>query len=276
MFRNRVVQDVCDVVEQGQQYCVRHVDWQDSVRLDEYQKLRADIFVRQFGWSIPIDSQGRERDRYDQSGDPTISIHAVYGVCYPHSEHFLGGGRIFQLRTWNDSMVMNEFYDAGMIPNHVLRLLENHYDCHDILEFSRVCVRRGRRYIPFDQFDSGFTGFDLSVVRDLTYASVLSMAEKTGRRSLLAVVNTLYLHVAKRSHFVYREIYSRQLETRQGYAVIVIDLAETIHAIRAAGNSAMADRMLALCTNKDWVNGEARRDMQLFSDTFPVRDSIGI
>src|SRR5437879_11548631 len=63
------------VVVRGRRYCIRRLTWEDKERQNEYQRLRATIFVEQLGWNIPVDEEGRERDRYDQ--DSSI-VHCVY------------------------------------------------------------------------------------------------------------------------------------------------------------------------------------------------------
>src|SRR5258708_13888069 len=82
------------VNESERDYLVRHLEWQDFERQDEYQRLRTDTFVGQLGWKIPVDSQGRERDRYDCMDSPSINVYAVYGKDQ-REEHLLGGIRIF-------------------------------------------------------------------------------------------------------------------------------------------------------------------------------------
>lgn len=167
-----------------------------------------------------------------------------------HMECLLGGVRIFQLRNWDDSMVVNEFHDAGMIPGRVLQLLEDRYDCCELLELTRFCVQRGRWYIPLHVRDKSFPGFHCAVAHDTTYASVYSFAEKTKRWSALALVDAGYLRVMKRSHFVFEEVYSQQRDAHQGYALTVIDLPATIRSIREAGESERAERMMTLCRSR--------------------------
>jgi len=242
--------DANEIVVQGQRYRIRQIDWPDSLRQSEYQRLRAEIFVKQLGWNIPVDLFGRERDRYDQKASPTISVYCVYGIDSMHMEHLLGGVRIFQLRDWDGSMVVNEFHDAGMIPGRVLQLLENRYDCGELLELTRLCVQRGHWYIPPHVHDKSFPGFRCAVARDLTYASVYSVAGRTQRWCALALVDAGYLRVMKRSHFVFEEVYSQQRETRQGYALTIIDLPATIRSIREVGESERAERMMALCRSR--------------------------
>src|SRR5438128_6813414 len=94
-------------IEQDQTYLVRHIPWQDTSRQDEYQRLRAETFVRQLGWDVPIDSSGREHDRYDRELDATINVHCVSGISRSGKEHLLAGVRVFQLDSWQDSMIMN-------------------------------------------------------------------------------------------------------------------------------------------------------------------------
>lgn len=242
--------DDLEFTADGQHYYVRQIDQMDDARLREYQQLRADIFVNQLDWKLPVDSDGREYDHYDRRPD-FVSVHCVYGRQGAHSEHLLGGGRIFQLREWLDSMIFNEFYQAQMVSAEALLMLRDQYDCQDLLEFNRICVRRGRWYTPPDALE---IKFNLAIVSDLLYAAVFAMAEKTGRRSVLGIVDTLYLGAIKRSHFVYREIYGHNLNARGGHAIIVVDLSATIRALYATNNHARAERLLVQCTNKNWGN----------------------
>jgi hypothetical protein len=164
------------------------------------------------------------------------------------SEYLLGGVRIFELHTWQDSMVTNEFYTVGMIPESALASLQSQYDCRELLELTRFCVQRSRWYTP----PSLSARFNCVVARDLTYAAVYHVAEKTNRWQALALVDTGYLHVMKRSGFVFREIYAQNLRARSGYTLTVIDLKATVNAIYAAGEIDRAERMMSLCTETTW------------------------
>lgn len=219
-----------------------HIDPQNTRRQDEYQRLRAQVFVHQLGWRIPVDGEGRERDHYDLQRHGAVSAHCVYGMDASSREHLLAGVRVFQLRDWSDSMVMNEFRAVGMIPEHILTLLRRRYVCHDLLELTRFCVQRGRWYAP-----SSFSGwFNNQVARDLTYAAVFAQARYTGRRNALALVDSRYLQVMKRSHFIFQEVYSRR-DAAHSYSLTIIDLWSTIRSIRLSGDQQRANRMLALC-----------------------------
>jgi N-acyl-L-homoserine lactone synthetase len=221
--------------EQGLRYGIRALQKEDANRLAEYQHLRGETFVQRLGWQIPLDAEGREADRYDKRENYSfVSAHCVYGIN--HQEHLLGGIRIFTLRDWSDSMVENEFHTVGMLPKHVLHLLRSLYRCTDLLELTRLCVQPSPTP-PFRQ----------TVARDLTYASVYALAQTTGRKYALALVDSLYFQVIRRSHFLFQEIYSRRLGRPQGYALVIIDLWGTILALRAYGEGARAKRMLALC-----------------------------
>lgn len=230
---------------------VHHIASQDTARQDDYQRLRATIFVHQLKWEVFVDEEGRERDHYDQREDPSIHIYGVYGV-HADVEYILGGVRIFELDAWKDSMTANEFHAVGMIPESVLAYLARQYDCRDLLELTRFCVQRRRWYTPPSVPKT--TRFNCVVARDLTYAAVYHMAEKTGRWKALALVDTGYLQVMKRSHFVFQEIYtsSENAKAKSGYALMVIDLLATIRAICQAGEIARAERMMALCTEAPW------------------------
>lgn len=221
--------------EQGLLYGIRALQEEDARRLAEYQRLRGRAFVQRLGWQIPIDAEGREADRYDRrEAHSFVSAHCVYGI--DHQEHLLGGIRIFTLRDWSDSMVENEFHTVGMLPKHILHLLKSLYRCTDLLELTRLCVQPSPTP-PFRQM----------VARDLTYASVYALAQATGRKYALALVDSVYFQVMRRSHFLFQEIYARRLGWPQGYALIIIDLWGTILALRAYGENARAERMLALC-----------------------------
>src|SRR5437879_9250019 len=111
------------------------MDRRNDGELAAYQRLRAAIFVDQLGWAVPVDERGREYDHYDIEDDPTVSVHGVFGYAgntmssqpdvgrvieHIRRPHFLGGVRIFTLRSWSNSMVMREFADAGMLPDATL------------------------------------------------------------------------------------------------------------------------------------------------------------
>jgi N-acyl-L-homoserine lactone synthetase len=230
-----VADSLLEIEEQQTRYGVRSLHESDPKHLAEYQRLRGITFVERLGWQIPIDAEGKEVDRYDSvEAKSFVSSHGVFGIN--HREYLLGGVRIFTLRSWSDSMVENEFHNVGMIPHHALRLMRSQYHCTDLLELTRLCVQPSPTP-PFRQM----------VVRDLTYAAVYALAQATGRGLALALVDSLYFQVMRRSHFVFREIYTQRLDQRQGHALVVIDLWETIRAIRARGDHARVARMLTLC-----------------------------
>jgi N-acyl-L-homoserine lactone synthetase len=224
-----------EIEEQGTRYGIRPLNEGNSQGLAEYQRLRGITFVQRLGWQIPVDAEGKEADRYDSvEATSFVSSHGVYGIH--NQEHLLGGIRIFTLRSWSDSMIENEFHDNGMIPHHALRLLKSQYCCTDLLEVTRLCVQPSP-VPPFRQM----------IVRDLIYAPLYSLAQATGRKLALALVDSLYFRVMCRGHFVLREIYTQRLDLRQGYALVVIDLWETINALRAYGDDARTARVLAFC-----------------------------
>jgi N-acyl-L-homoserine lactone synthetase len=228
-----------------QEYCVRHLTG-DEKRSTDYQLLRAQIFVKGLNWNIPLDYQGREIDRYDQIQSSHIDSYGVYGIDTNAEEHFLGGIRIFHLRKWSDSMVMQEFRDAGMIPDTILHQLQQNYDHRTILELTRFCVQRGRRYLPSQLLRaSGFAGFNLQIARDLTYASVYAVAKNTAKYFALGIADAGYLNVMRRSHFTFQTLYTHETAA---YSLVLIDLFATIDSIRSYGESIIADRMLSLCT----------------------------
>jgi len=224
-----------EIEEQGTRYNVCSLHYGEPKRLAEYQRLRGITFAERLGWQIPIDDEGKDCDRYDSvEAKSFVSSHGVYGIH--DREHLLGGVRILKLRTWNDSMIENEFHANGMIPHDALRHLKSHYHSTDLLELTRLCVHPAATP-PFRQI----------VARDLTYAAVYALAQATGRDLALALVDSLYFQVMRRSNFIFREIYTQRLRQRNGYALVVIDLWETIRAIRARGDDARATRMLSLC-----------------------------
>lgn len=225
-----------EIEEQGTRYGVLPLHADDPKRLAEYQRLRGITFVQRLGWQIPIDEEGREVDRYDSlAAKSFVRSHGVFGIHH-YREQLLGGVRISTLRIWSESMVENEFYTNGMLPDHALQLLENEYRSRDLLELTRLCVH----HVPIPPFRQ-------DVARDLTYAAVYALAQATGRGLALALVDSLYFQVMRRSRFIFREIYTHQLQHRRGYALVVIDLWKTIRAIRAYGDHARAERMLSLC-----------------------------
>ena len=239
-----------DVIEQEQCYRIRQVHWNDVPRQSAYQRLRTEVFVNQLGWDIPIGTDGREYDRYDVGGGRDINVYCVYGVAHDR-EYLLGGIRVFRLRSWDDSMVMHEFREAGMFPDHVLQELETRYQASDLVELTRLCVLPGRWHRPLDpDVDANF---NLAVARDFTYSAAYREAGVTNRRTALAIVDALYLKVMRRSRFVLDEVYSRNLESREGYALVAVDLGATTRAIRAAGDLDRAQRMTILCENEDWT-----------------------
>jgi hypothetical protein len=236
---------------QGQQYSVRQLHCSDYQRQRDYQRLRAKIFVEQFGWQIPVDSKGRERDRYDEMDDSLVRVCCVYGRgYYRKAECLLGGVRTLILRDWEDSMTMNEFHTIGMIPTSVVRSLEQAYNPAHLLEITRLCLRRGRLYRP------GWAGynsaqFHLGIARDLVYASVYALVEETDRRFGLCIVDQYYLKVMKISNFIFDELYKREEGVRGGYSLVVIDLFGTINSMERAGMYDRARRMLMLCSQSD-------------------------
>lgn len=225
--------------EPDRNYRVRHIAWNDTERQNGYQRLRASTFVDQLGWDIPVDAEGRERDRYDCLADTLIRTYGTYGNV-EGTEHLLGGVRIFSLQKWEDSMVFNEFRAAGIIPEHVISHLKMHYDCRNMLELTRFCVRRGRWYVPTASRKN--ETFSCIIARDLTFAAAYALAEETECQEFLGIASTAYCRVLRQSHFVFREIYKGS-----GISLILIDVWRTIQALRMVGRGSQADRMLAFC-----------------------------
>lgn len=224
-----------DIEERGTQYRVRTLSESDAWRLAEYQRLRGITFVQRLGWQIPVDSEGREVDRYDRvEAGSFVSTHCVYGV--DQQECLLGGVRILTLRDWSDSMVENEFHTSGMIPEWALQQLKSQYRCTNLLEVTRLCVQPTPTP-PFRQ----------AVARDLVYASAWALAQATDRAHLLVLVDALYFQIMRRGHWVFQEIYSYNPDPRHGHVLMVIDLWRSIRALRAHGKEAQAARILALC-----------------------------
>lgn len=224
-----------DIEERGTQYRVRTLGNNDVQRLAEYQRLRGATFVQRLGWRIPVDSEGREVDRYDRfEASSFVSTHCVYGV--DQQESLLGGVRILKLRDWSDSMVENEFHTSGMIPAWALQCLRSQYRCTDLLEVTRLCVQPTPTP-PFRQ----------AVARDLVYASAWALAQATDRAYLLVLVDALYFQIMRRGHWVFREIYSYNSDQRHGYVLMIVDLKSSLHSLMAHGREAQAARILALC-----------------------------
>ncbi|HEX7733926.1 MAG TPA: acyl-homoserine-lactone synthase [Ktedonobacteraceae bacterium] len=221
--------------EQEMRYGVRTLSNNDTQRLAEYQRLRGSTFVQRLGWQIPVDSEGRDVDRYDKLDEARsfISTHCTYGI--DQQEHLLGGVRILTLRDWNDSMIENEFRSCGMFPQEALLLLKRQHHYDELLELTRFCVR------------SKPAPYKLPIARDLTYAAVYAQSLATGRAFALGVADFLYYQVMRRSHFHFTDFYTYRLNQRGGYALVVIDLWETIRSLLAHGEEARVKRMLLLC-----------------------------
>lgn len=229
------------IIVGNQTYAVRQLAISDGCTSD-YFRLRGSTFVEQLGWNLPVDEEGRERDHYD--GKQGVSIYGVFGKS-SEEEYLLGGGRVFELHTWEDSMIPNEF--RTMISEEALCQLQA-FDCTNTLEFNRICVRRGRWFSPPDVSLS----FNLLPVTDLIYSAVYRQAEESKRKYVVGIVDTFYYRILKRSLFDVKEVYSRNLDGGQGYAVVIIDLRATISSLRSAGKHEKAKRLLALCSSKDW------------------------
>ena len=238
------------VFEQGQWYCVRQLHRYDFVRQSAYQRLRAEIFVKQLGWEIPVDARGRERDRYDEMGEEHIRVSCVYGKANKRGvECLLGGVRTLILRNWDDSMAVNEFHLINMIPSSIVNLLKDDYNPTDLLEITRLCLQRGHVYKPRWEFAGyGTSRFDMGIARDLVFANVYALMEQTGRKLALGIADQHYLRVMQRSHFVFEELYSHPTGGRGGYSLTMIDLPATIFAMEEAGAHERIQRMLSLCS----------------------------
>jgi N-acyl-L-homoserine lactone synthetase len=238
------------VFEQGQWYCMRQLHRYDFVRQSAYQRLRAEIFVKQLGWEIPVDARGRERDHYDEMSEDRVQASCVYGKGNKKgAECLLGGVRTLILKNWDDSMTVNEFQHVDMVPASIIDLLKDRYDPTDLLEITRLCLRRGHIYEPrWDVAGYGASRFDLGVARDLVFANVYALVEQTGRKLALGIADQYYLRVMQRSHFVFEELYSHHTSGRRGYSLTMIDLPATIFAMEEAGAYDRIQRMLSLCS----------------------------
>ncbi|HLI69582.1 MAG TPA: acyl-homoserine-lactone synthase [Ktedonobacteraceae bacterium] len=220
-------------VESGCSYLIRHIPSHDQKRQDEYQRLRADVFVKAMGWRIPVDSQGRERDRYDIEQERYhVNIYGVYGQA-GQTELLLGGLRLLTLQSWQDSMLANEF--VSMFPAPILRALF-WQDAQKYIEITRFCVRRGRWYPALGQ-----QRFSCITARDLTYAAAYAVAFQTRRTLAVAAVDPQYMKIMQRSEFAFHSLCVAPNAT-----LVIIDLMGTIRRIRAAGDEARAQRMLAM------------------------------
>jgi N-acyl-L-homoserine lactone synthetase len=232
-----------DLAIGGASYRVQRVDWRDSARQGAYQRLRAEIFVHQLGWALPLDD-GCERDRYDHAGNEHISVHTVSGLDESGAEHLLVGVRVFRLRTWDDAMLMHEFADIGMIDRDVIQRLTGQYDALRVLELTRLCVRPGR------WFTIGSNRYNLAVARDLCYASIYALAEQGDQQYTLAIVDSTMHRIMRSSHFAMETVFERDGNNRRGYAVNVVDLAGTLQALWSNSASGRADRFVTLCNGR--------------------------
>lgn len=237
-----------DVRERGVTYRVRKLAWNDGARHAAFQRLRGEVFVRQLGWPIPLEPDGREADRYDIGGGRTISVHCVYGLDEMGGEHLLAGLRIFTLRTWDDAMLTHEFSRSGMIPAEVLAGLRERFAADELLELTRLCLA-GRRVAKTGADDAGQRErpFDLAVARDLCYAAAIRQAVDSGRDFAIAIVDGLVLRAMRRTHFVLEPLYAVHPNRREGYTLVLVDLAACITAVLTADGPARANRFLALC-----------------------------
>ena len=143
-------------------------------------------------------------------------------------------------------MIWNEFRAANMIPLDILLKLQKTYDASDTLELTRFCARRSNEYDKT---------FDLSAVRDYTYASVYAYAERSKRRYALALVHRGYFLVLKRFHFVFETLYTHfnAKSNADKYALVIIDLPATIQALQMSDHHERAHRMMALCHKQSWM-----------------------
>lgn len=240
----------------GVEYAVRLLDWNDLPGQTAYQQVRGEVFVGERGWDLPLDTEGRESDRYDVGGGQAIKVYGVLAApdqARGGDEELIGGVRVFQLRHWDDSMLRHEFRKAGMFPSEVLDDLELRFDARKMVELTRLCVRPRRRHtLPKRGLRPTPPSYDLGIARDLVYAGAYAGAEAEGRRYALGVTDGLYLRVMQRSHFVFDTLFDGGMHRRGGYGLVLIDLVATVRAIHACGETARAERML-LCCERRWL-----------------------
>ncbi len=231
--------------EHGVKYQLRHITWNDNERQTAYQQLRATTFIEQRKWDIPMDAEGRERDRYDKTASPTNRVFGVYG-CGVQEEFLLGGLRIFSLYNWEDSMAITEFGEGGIIPEQVIKHLKEHYNCRRMLELNRMVIHRGSRYTPPSSPQQEI--FSCMVARDLLYATACALTESSGREQSLVILDPPYYRIFLRNHFVLTELY------RNEYLVLaIVDTWPTMRAMYQAVKYIQVMRMLALCRHRDTI-----------------------
>jgi hypothetical protein len=143
-------------------------------------------------------------------------------------------------------MLWNEFQAANMIPSDILKMIQEKYDASLTLELTRFCTRRSTGHEK---------AFDLSVVRDYTYASVYAYAERLNRPYALALVHQSYFLALKRHHFVFETLYTNfEASNKTGkYALIMLNLPETIRSFQTFHQQKRAYRMMALCNRHSWM-----------------------
>jgi len=236
-----------DFIEQGQHYCVSSIPWDDVERQKEYQKLRTDVFVEQLGWDLPVTDEGCECDHYDRDRLSHVACFGVYGrIEMRQTQQLLGGTRLFLPSSWEETMICTDFVQAGMVPTEICVLLQERYNVQMLIELTRLCVRR------YKVKKGDERSFAADVVRDLIYAAVYAIAEDTCRPFALAMVDSLCWRVIKHSHFHFQLLHSHQLHIRQGYALVLIDLIQTLYLVREARDGELRfNRMIALLKNKD-------------------------
>lgn len=251
-----------DVEIAGVTYRLTEIDWSDTSRLHAYQQLRRAVFIDKLGWSLSPDAHGGETDRYDIGGGRAIRVYGVFGVLPDGEEVILGGVRIFFLRTWAESMLANEFSEAGVVPKDVMSRTVAALRANDYLELTRLCVRPGRRYVASgERGGDASVAFDLAIARDLVYGAVYAAAEVSWRRQAIALVDRVLVRMLARSRFAITTVYDNTtpgLTGRASVALVTIDLGATITSLRLAGNSGQAERLLVACAPYSPLRGDAR------------------
>jgi N-acyl-L-homoserine lactone synthetase len=129
-------------------------------------------------------------------------------------------------------MLFNEFRAAGMLPDTVAEYLVGQ-PCTQFLELTRLCIR-----------PNGLRG-KFAAVRDYLYATVYRCAEHSTRSYAMAIAHPSMLAVLRRSHFAFHILHAHA--GQNGYALVSVDLAATIDALRARQAHEQVARLLCLC-----------------------------
>lgn len=197
---------------------VRHLPWDNLEAHNEYQRLRARVFVHSLGWHLPIDEEGRERDHFDCSDSNLL----VYGA-YSSDNTLIGGIRIGKVDNWQNTL-LHQFCQAGLLSDQSWQ----NNDCHQFLELTRLCIS------PLVEASTK------GIVRDLLYGCAVAQAKVTGRPYALAIVDVVFLKALYRSGFVFSHAYQKN-----ALALVIIDTWATVLAIQER-NPDQGLRMISL------------------------------